>query len=81
MESGAWVYDCATLSLGDINTWAWSSRFGVGRKADNHALLKKYCCVLQRSENQMINLAESSKEDCGSKRAVLLMMMTFLTGF
>jgi hypothetical protein len=29
----------------------------------------------------MTNLAESSKEGCGSKKAVLLMMMTLLQEF
>jgi hypothetical protein len=38
MEPGAWGYNWATLSLGDINTGAWSSRFGVGRKVDDFAL-------------------------------------------
>jgi hypothetical protein len=37
-EPGAWGYNWATLSLGDINTANWSSRFGVERKADDHAL-------------------------------------------
>jgi hypothetical protein len=32
------VYNCATLPLGDINTGTWSSRLGVGRKADDLAL-------------------------------------------
>jgi hypothetical protein len=34
-------YNWATLSLGDINTEIWSSRLGVGSKADNLAMLKK----------------------------------------
>jgi hypothetical protein len=31
-------YSWATLSPGDINTEAWSSRLGVGREADNLTL-------------------------------------------
>jgi hypothetical protein len=29
------VYNRATLSLGDIHAWTWTSRLGVGRKADD----------------------------------------------
>jgi hypothetical protein len=38
MDPGAWGYNWATLSLGDINTETLSSRLGVGRKADDLAL-------------------------------------------
>jgi hypothetical protein len=38
MLPGAWVYNWATLSLGDINTESWFSRLGVGHKTDNFAL-------------------------------------------
>jgi hypothetical protein len=31
-------YNLITLSLGDINTETWSSRLGVGRKADHFAV-------------------------------------------
>jgi hypothetical protein len=34
----AWGYNWADLSLGDINTGTWSSKLGVGRKADDLAL-------------------------------------------
>jgi hypothetical protein len=37
-EPGAWEYNWATLSPGDINIEAWYSRLGVGHKADNLAL-------------------------------------------
>jgi hypothetical protein len=40
-ENGGWMYNLVTLSLGDINTGTWSSRFWVGRKADDFALSKK----------------------------------------
>jgi hypothetical protein len=40
---------------------------GVGRKADYLALLKDYCYEIQRSENWMANLTESSKEGYGYK--------------
>jgi hypothetical protein len=40
-EPGAWRFNLATLSLGDINTEIWYSRLGVGRKADDLALQKK----------------------------------------
>jgi len=32
---GAWGYNWATQSPGDINMETWSSRLGVGRGADN----------------------------------------------
>jgi hypothetical protein len=34
----AWGYNWATLLLGDINTEAWSSKVGVGRRANNPTL-------------------------------------------
>jgi hypothetical protein len=37
-EPGAWGYNWATLSLGDINTETRSSRLGVGHKDDGLAL-------------------------------------------
>jgi hypothetical protein len=37
-EPGTSKYNWATLSLGDINIGAWSSRLGVGRTADDFAL-------------------------------------------
>jgi hypothetical protein len=39
---------------------------------------KSYCCEIQRNENRMENLAESSKEDYGSKMAVLLVLMMII---
>jgi hypothetical protein len=38
-KTSVWVY-WATLSLGDINTETWSSRLGVGRKADGLIVVK-----------------------------------------
>jgi hypothetical protein len=48
-----------TRCPGDISTETWSSRLGVGRKADDLALQKKkkkknYCCEIDRSENRMV---------------------------
>jgi hypothetical protein len=43
---------------------------GVGRKADNLALQKYYCCEIQRNENSVPNLAEFSEEGYGSNIAV-----------
>jgi hypothetical protein len=37
-DPGVWGYSRATLSLVDINTEIWSSRLGIGRKADDLAL-------------------------------------------
>jgi hypothetical protein len=54
----------------------------VGNKVDDLLCKRKYCCEIQRSENRMVffktNLAESSKEDCGSKRAALPIMMMMM---
>jgi hypothetical protein len=40
---GAWGYNWATQSPGDINTETWSSKLGVGRVADNPTPEKNYC--------------------------------------
>jgi hypothetical protein len=69
---------------GDINTETWSSKLVVGRKADDLTLY-----VIQRSKNRIVcfktNLAEASKEDYGTKRAVfqmiMMMMMIQILGF
>jgi hypothetical protein len=37
---GAWGYNWATQSPGDINMETWSSRLGVGRGADDPTLEK-----------------------------------------
>jgi hypothetical protein len=50
---------------------------GVRRKAGDLALRKNYCCEIRKVKTGC-NLAESSKEGYGSKRAVLLMMMMVL---
>jgi hypothetical protein len=62
--------------LGDINKETWSSRLGVGRKADNYAL--KYIIAKSRKVKTGCNLAESSKEGYGSKRAVLPVIMMMI---
>jgi hypothetical protein len=38
--------NCATLSLGDINTGTWSSMLGVD-------LYEHYCCEIRRGENRI----------------------------
>jgi hypothetical protein len=40
-EPDAWGYNWVTVSLGDTITGIWSSRLGVGCKADDLALQKK----------------------------------------
>jgi hypothetical protein len=40
-------YNWATLSRGDINIETRPSRLGVGRKANNSALKKIYCCGIK----------------------------------
>jgi hypothetical protein len=40
-EPTAWGNNRADLSLGNINTQTWSSRFGAGHKAEGLALFKK----------------------------------------
>jgi hypothetical protein len=40
---GAWGYNWATQSPGDINMETWSSRLGVGRGVDNPTAEKNYC--------------------------------------
>jgi hypothetical protein len=52
--------------------------FAVGPKTDDRAL-RNYCCDIRSSENWMTNLAESSEEGCGSKRAVLRITTTTTT--
>jgi hypothetical protein len=67
----------ATLSLGNINTGTWSSRLGVGRKADDLVLWKNIVAKYKEAKTGS-NLAESSKEGYGSKSAVLPMMMMMM---
>jgi hypothetical protein len=71
-ESGAWGYNWATLSLGDINTETCSSRLGVGHKKLMTLPCKKIIVAktkdveTRRSNSQeWTNLAASSKNDCG----------------
>jgi hypothetical protein len=51
---------------------------GVGRKADGLALLKKFIVAKSKEVKTGCNLAESSKEGCGSKRVVLPIMMMMI---
>jgi hypothetical protein len=44
-----WGYSWATWPQGDINSGDWSSRLGVGHRANNPALLKMYCSETQRN--------------------------------
>jgi SRSO17 transposase len=85
-EAGAWGYNWATLSLEDLNTETWSSRLGVGRKADDPNLVK---IIIVKSKEvktrwsrqhsrEWTNLAESSKESYGSKSSVLPVMMMMI---
>jgi hypothetical protein len=76
-EPYVWEYNWASLSLGDVNTGTWSSRLGVGYKADDLALSKKYCYEIQRTENR-INVAGHFKEGYGSRGAVFSMMMVMI---
>jgi hypothetical protein len=46
-----------------------------GLEARPTTLLRKKSLLRKQSENRMKNLAESSKEGCGSKRADLPIMM------
>jgi hypothetical protein len=73
-EPGAWGITGPPCHCGDINTETWSFWLGVGCKANDLALYESYCCKIQRSENWITNVAESSKGGCGSKRGVLPMM-------
>jgi hypothetical protein len=43
MEPGAWGYNWATLSLGNINTGTWSSRLGGGGGRLNAILRTSLC--------------------------------------
>jgi hypothetical protein len=76
-ESGVRGYNWATLSLGNVNTWTWSSRLGFDERLTT--LLCKNILLLNKNKlNRMINLAESSKEGYDSKRAVLPMMIMMI---
>jgi hypothetical protein len=59
-EPGAWGCNWATLFLGDINTWAWPSMLGIGRKADD-LNLSKIVVVKSKKVNTGFNLAQFSK--------------------
>jgi hypothetical protein len=71
-------YRCLGVKLGHHVTEVHVYRdlvlqVGVGRKADDHALQKNYCCDIQKvktgcpNSQEWTNLAESSKEIYGSK--------------
>jgi hypothetical protein len=77
-ESGAWGYNWAALSLGDINTETWYSRLGVGHKADD-LVLKNIITAKFKEVKTRSNLAKTSKEGCISKRAVLLMIFLYFS--
>jgi hypothetical protein len=47
-EPSTWGYIWTTLSLGDIKTETWSSRQGVGRKADILALKKNNIVAISK---------------------------------
>jgi hypothetical protein len=76
-EPGAWECKWATLSPWDRDLVLEVG--GLVARLTTLLCKKKirYCCEIQRSENR-INLAESSKEGYGSKRAVFPMMMTMI---
>jgi hypothetical protein len=75
MEPGAWDYNRTHLLLGYINTETWSSRFGGWT---NYSL-KNFIVSKSKEGETRCNLTESSMEGCGSKIAVLpvIMMMIF----
>jgi hypothetical protein len=60
-----------------MNTEIWCSRLGVGRNTDELALRKYYSFEINEVKAGS-NLAESSKEGCGSKRAVFPMMIMMI---
>jgi hypothetical protein len=62
----------------DINTETWSSRFGVGRRANDLTLYKKIIVAKSKEVKTGSNLAESSKESYDSRRAVLPVMMMMM---
>jgi hypothetical protein len=64
MEPGAWWYNWATLSLGEMKTETWSSSLGVGHM---DLVLKKILLRNPKKINCITNLAESSEEGCASK--------------
>jgi hypothetical protein len=84
-EPGAWKYNWATLSLGNINTGTWPSRFGLDARL--MTLLCKEIIVVKSKEvktglfktQEWANQTDSSKEGYGSKRAALPMMMMTTT--
>jgi uncharacterized membrane protein YedE/YeeE len=57
-----------------------SSRLGIGRRADNLALCKNTVVTKSKGVKLGSNLAEPSKEGCGSKMAVLPMLVMMFAG-
>jgi hypothetical protein len=62
---------------GDINIETWFSRLGIARKADDIAL-KNLIVAKSKEVKTGCKSGRSSKEGCGSKRAVFPMMMMMM---
>jgi hypothetical protein len=76
-EPGAWGYNWATLFLGDINTGSGPPGWWLDAKLTTLLFGKKKKKIVTKSKEvkQRYNWTESSKEGCGSKRAVLPMFL------
>jgi hypothetical protein len=79
MESIAWGYNWATLSLGDINTGTGSSRLGVCARLAT-LLCRKITVTKSKERNTGCNVAETSKRVYNSKSVVfsMIIMMTMM---
>jgi hypothetical protein len=73
----AWGYNWDNLSIGDINAETWSSKLGVDARLKS-LLCRKITVAKFRFLKTGCNLAGSSKEACGTKSAVLPMMMIMI---
>jgi hypothetical protein len=77
MESSAWGYNWATLSLGDRVQGHGPSGCELGARLTT-LLCKQIIATKSKEVKTGCNLAETSKEVYGSKRVVLPMLMMII---
>jgi hypothetical protein len=89
-EPGAWGYNRATLSLGDINTGTWSSRLGGWTQGWRPCSVKSYCCKMQRPQKQMVYFRQTlqdllrkvmAKKWCFSNIIIIIIIVNLLIIF
>jgi hypothetical protein len=78
IKSGACGYNCATLSLGDINTETWCTSLCVETQEPRSCSVTENILAESKEVKTGCNPAESSKEHYNSKTEVLPVMMMIM---